>query len=138
MPYKGKIERIVLKTPHNYKENYHDLDHIAKSDDYTTIIGPFLQIQARTGYGRISIVKTYMCNLFYVKKDDVDPIWDEVKQIIIYDNNQEHHELDHSIFLRKGEEIGIQTVLPYPKAYEFLKNDNNKNYSLDFFIRAFS
>ena len=64
-----------------------------------------------------------MCNLFYAKKDEenVDPIWDEVKQIIIYDNNQEHHELDRNIFLREGDEIGIQTVLPYPKAYEFLK-----------------
>ena len=70
-----------------------------------------------------------MCNLFYAKKDDVDPILDEVKQIIIFDNNPEHHQLDRSIFLHKGAEIGIQTVLPYPKAYEFFKNGNNKNYS---------
>ena len=63
----------------------------------------------------------------------MDPILDEVKQIIIYYNNQEHYELDRNIFLRKGDEIGIQTVLPYPKAYEFLKKGNNK-YSIDFFI----
>ena len=82
-----------------------------------------MQIQVRKDHGKILVVKTYMCNLFYVKKDkeNVDPIWDEVKQIIIYDNIQEHHELDHNIFLREGDEIGIQTVLPYPKAYEFFK-----------------
>ena len=120
MPYNGKIENIVLKTPYNYNKHYRDLDHIAKSDDYTIIIRPFLQIQVGTAYG-ISVVKTYMCNLFYAKKNNVDPIWDEVKQIIIFDNIQEHHELDRSIFLHKGNEIGIRTVLPYPKAYEFLK-----------------
>ena len=41
MRYEGKIEQIVLKTPYNYKKHYRDLDHIAKSDDYTTIIRPF-------------------------------------------------------------------------------------------------
>ena len=64
MPYYGKIEQIVLKTPHNYKKHYRDLDHIAKSDDYTTIIRPFLQIQVRKDHGEILVVKTYMCNLF--------------------------------------------------------------------------
>ena len=136
MRHSGKIENIVLKTPYNFKEHYRDLDHIAKSDDYTTIIRPFLQILVGTDYG-ISIAKTYMCNLFYAKKDNVDPVWDVVKQIIIYDNIQEHQELDHNIFLYKGNEIGIRTVLPYPKAYEFLKKGNNKNSSLDFFIRVF-
>ena len=139
MPYEGRIEQIVLKTPYNYKKHYLDLDHFARSDDYTTIIKPFLQIQAKPYRDDPPVpVKTYMCNLFYAKKDDVDPIWDEVKQIIIYDNTHEYHELDRGIFLRKGSEIGIQTVLPYPKAYEFLKNGNNKYYSLEFFIRVFS
>ena len=66
LPYNGKIEQLVLKTPHNYKSHYHD--HITKSDDYTTTIRPFLQIQVRTDRSHISVAKTYMCNLFYVKK----------------------------------------------------------------------
>ena len=79
-----------------------------------------------------------MCNLFYAKKDDdVDPTRDEVKQIIIFDANAEHHQFDRNMVIEKDFKIGIQTILPYPKAYEFLKNGKSKNYSLDFFIRVY-
>ena len=71
------------------------------------------------------------------KKDwgNLNPLWDEVKKIIIYDNNLEYHELDRNIFLRKGDGIGIQTILPYPKAYEFFKN--NDEYSLELFVTMY-
>ena len=41
IPYYGKVEHLVLKTPYNYKERKNILDRVAKSD-YTTIIRPFL------------------------------------------------------------------------------------------------
>ena len=80
-----------------------------------------------------------MCNLFYDKiyGKKPDPLKDEVKKIIIYDNNAEHHELDRRILLHKDDEIGIKTVLPYPKAYEIFKNGNNNEYLVGLFITKF-
>ena len=80
-----------------------------------------------------------MCNLFYEKKKDrdVDPLQDEVKKIIIFDNVGEYPQFDRSNFIEKGSRIGIQTLLPYPKAYEFLNNEKNKVYLMVFFIRTY-
>ena len=130
MPYNGRIEKIVLKTPYDYRIN-----RARDTFRHDTLITSFIQIQVRKNRGEILPVKTYLCNLFYVEKlwEKPDPLKDEVKQIIIYDNHLEHYELDRNIFLREGDEIGIQTVLPYPKAYEFLKNGNNE-YLLDLFV----
>ena len=71
-----------------------------------------------------------MCNLFYDKIDGKkpDPLKDEVKKIIIYNNLAEHHQLDRRVFIHKYDEIGIKTVLRYPKAYEIFKNGNNNEY----------
>ena len=83
MPYYGRIEDIVLKTPYDYK---YWLDKL-RYGEYDTIIRPFLQIEVKKRSGGTRIVKThlvkaYFCNLFYDKIDGKkpDPLKDEVKK----------------------------------------------------------
>ena len=131
--HQGKILRAKLKTSHDYSNNlsWWKREH----DKYDVIISPFLQIGVRKvgGYGEITVVKTYMCNIFYDKfyGEKPDPLKDEVKKIIIYDAGAEHNQLDHTVLLGKGDDIGVKTVLPYPKAYEIFKNDENNEYTVD-------
>ena len=141
MKYNCKVEHLTFDSPLHYTENSHRYDfyRFVNNDRYTTLIRPFFQIQVYKNQWEDFVLKTYMCNLFYEKKEDeaVDPTQDEVKKIIIFDNLSEYPQFDCNIFIEKGSRIGIQTLLPYPKAYEFLNKEKNKEYSIDFFIRTY-
>ena len=141
MEHYCKVEHLSFDSPLHYTKNRgkYEFHRFVNNDKYTTIIRPIFQIQVYKNQWEDFVLKTFMCNLFYEKKKDrdVDPLHVEVKNIIIFDNVGEYPQFDRNNFIEKGSRIGIQTLLPYPKAYEFLNNEKNKEYSMVFFIRTY-
>ena len=88
---------------------------------------------------------TFYCKLLYDKIPgnvrEVDPLNDELRKVIISDYNfwgfvdtrdsgywamgdEEFVSLKGDNSFKRGDVLNIKTVMPYPKLYEFLKEDH--------------
>ena len=143
MPNSGYLKTVVLDTPF---ENKKDFDEYKK---YIALRVPLFEIVFKRYQKEEEVTAmTFYCELLYDKIPgnvrEVDPLNDEIRKVIFSEYDSWHFDEeglwvttggkeDFTSFegdnrFRRGDVLNIKTLMPYPKLYEFLKEDQSYHF----------
>ena len=136
IPHSGYIKSIVLETPFDFsKQQNYD-----KNMEYVALRIPLFKVVIEKKNPKEEVVaKTIYCEFHYDKIHgnvrEVDPSIDILRRVVVYDYGYDANKavwlcrFAGGDYFKGGDVLNIKTVMPYPKIYEFLKEDNIYHFS---------